>query len=400
LPEDASPHIIELTGISSGSLYEVQTLTITAYSSNPDLIPHPIVNYSSPSLAGSLSIQPWANSFGTAVITVTINDGHLKNSQVWRSFAVTVQAVNDPPEISAVGRQESLEDTAIGPASFTIRDLETPAFNLEVNAFSSNPSLIDAGQIALSGTGTNRTLTFRALPNQFGTAAITLRVRDPEGGVADSTFTLEVFPVNDPPYFEPIADVVVEEGAAVHSVLLSGIHSGAANELDSLMVTAGSSETNLIRIAEVIYSTPESGALLLLSPAPGAIGTATITATIGDGQAENATFSRAFAVTIVNTPPVISAIPDQLIRRNHTSSPILFTVSDVGTPAADLQVAATSSNEGVVSLSGLRLAGFDNDRALIIDPANGRSGVSIITLTVTDGSASTSISFQVTVDAL
>jgi hypothetical protein len=298
LPEDAGPQIIALTGISSGRPNELQALTISARSSNPDLIPHPAVNYSSPGVAGSMSIQPLPSSFGTAVITVTISDGQLENSEVSRSFPVTVQ------------------------------------------------------------------------------------------------------PVNDPPYFEPIADIVVEEGASVHSVLLSGVHAGAPNERDDLTITASSSQTNLVQMAEVVYFTRESSALLLLSPTAGVTGTATITATANDGNPDNGTFSRTFGLTIVNTPPIISAIADQFILKNTASGPILFTVSDPGTPAASLRVTAASSNPTVVPLSGLILGGSDNNRTLIIDPANGRSGPSIITLTVTDGSASASISFQVTVDSL
>jgi hypothetical protein len=297
LPEDSGPHIIALRGIRPGGSNEVQTLSISATSSNPDLIAHPIVNYSDPDLAGSLSFQPIANASGTAVITVSVDDGELENNRVSQSFTVTVQ------------------------------------------------------------------------------------------------------PVNDPPYFDAMPDIVIEEGVINHSVLLAGIHSGAANEADPLTVTATSSETNLIGISELIPSTPETSASLVLNPVPGASGTATITATVNDGQSESSTFSRSFQVTLVNTPPTISAISDQFVPRNHTSDPIPFTISDAGTAAADLQVTATSSNPSVVPPSGLILEGFDNKRVLMIDPANGRGGVSIIILTVSDRSASTSVSFQVTVDA-
>ncbi|HEV2668482.1 MAG TPA: hypothetical protein VG324_26430, partial [Blastocatellia bacterium] len=183
------------------------------------------------------------------------------------------------------------------------------------------------------------------------------------------------------------------------SVLLAGIHPGAANEADPLTVTATSSETDLIGISEALPFRPETSALLVLNPVRGASGTATITTTVNDGHSESGTFSRTFQATLVNTPPTISAIPDQFIPRNHTSNPIPFTISDTGTAAANLQVTATSSNPSVVPVSGLILVGSDNDRALTIDPVNGRGGVSIITLTVSDRSASTSLSFQVTVDA-
>ncbi|MDW8308642.1 MAG: fibronectin type III domain-containing protein, partial [Verrucomicrobiales bacterium] len=46
--EDAGPQTVTLTGISSGHSNEVQTLTVTATSSNPALIPNPTVSYTSP----------------------------------------------------------------------------------------------------------------------------------------------------------------------------------------------------------------------------------------------------------------------------------------------------------------------------------------------------------------
>jgi len=58
--ENAGLQTVNLSGISSGSTNEVQTLTVTATSSNPALIPTPAVNYTSPSSSGSLSFTPVA----------------------------------------------------------------------------------------------------------------------------------------------------------------------------------------------------------------------------------------------------------------------------------------------------------------------------------------------------
>src|SRR5437867_4474089 len=46
--EDAPLQTVNLSGITSGSSNEVQTLTVTAASSNPALIPNPTVSYTSP----------------------------------------------------------------------------------------------------------------------------------------------------------------------------------------------------------------------------------------------------------------------------------------------------------------------------------------------------------------
>src|SRR5206468_10286784 len=62
-----------------------------------------------------------------------------------------------------------------------------------------------------------------------------------EGGLesdysAEATYTVPS--LNVPPTLDPIADGVVNEGAGAQTVNLTGISSGAANEVQTLTVTA------------------------------------------------------------------------------------------------------------------------------------------------------------------
>src|SRR5439155_319805 len=82
-----------LTGISTGANNEFDTLTVSAVSSNPTLIPSPTVTYNSPDPTGSLTFTPSPARSGTASITVTINDGQPSNNIVTRSFTVTISPV-------------------------------------------------------------------------------------------------------------------------------------------------------------------------------------------------------------------------------------------------------------------------------------------------------------------
>jgi hypothetical protein len=101
---------------------------------------------------------------------------------------------------------------------------------------------------------------------------------------------------------------------------------------------------------------------------------------------------------VFNSPPAISAIPDQVLAKNRRSHPIPFTVHDLETSADVLQIAAYGSNPLVVPSSGLVIEGSHANRTLVIDPVNGESGASIITIAVTDGAATTTVSFLVTVE--
>jgi hypothetical protein len=50
---------------------------VTASSSDPTIVPNPIVSYLSPNPSGSLSFTPVPNASGSAMITVTVDDGRI-----------------------------------------------------------------------------------------------------------------------------------------------------------------------------------------------------------------------------------------------------------------------------------------------------------------------------------
>src|SRR6185295_8745092 len=73
--QNASLQTVNLAGIGTGAANESQTLTITATSGNPSVIPNPTVNYLSPNATGTLTFTPVTDASGSALITVTVNDG-------------------------------------------------------------------------------------------------------------------------------------------------------------------------------------------------------------------------------------------------------------------------------------------------------------------------------------
>ncbi|TND07640.1 MAG: cell surface receptor IPT/TIG domain-containing protein, partial [Bacteroidetes bacterium] len=81
---------VNFSGVGTGAGNEVQTLSVTASSSNPTLIPNPTVSYISPNATGSLSYTPVAGQYGTSIITVTVNDGGSNNNTTVQTFTVTV----------------------------------------------------------------------------------------------------------------------------------------------------------------------------------------------------------------------------------------------------------------------------------------------------------------------
>jgi len=90
ITENTGLQTVSLSDITSGATTENQTLTLIAASSNTNLIPNPVVNYTSPNTTGTLTFIPVHNANGTAVITVTVNDGQTRNNTVVRTFTVTI----------------------------------------------------------------------------------------------------------------------------------------------------------------------------------------------------------------------------------------------------------------------------------------------------------------------
>lgn len=70
-----------------------------------------------------------------------------------------------------------------------------------------------------------------------------------------------------------------------------------------------------------------------------------------------------------NTPPQISAIPDQTIWEDSEGT-VSFTVWDAETPAAQLDVMVSSSNARLLPPTGLVLSGTSTNRSLALRPAH------------------------------
>ncbi len=403
LSEDAAAQTVGLSGISSGSANENQTLTVTATSSNPGLIPNPAVTYTSPSATGSLTFTPVANGFGSAVITVTVNDGHAVSNTFNRTFTVTVNPVNDAPTLNQPANVTMDEDS--GPQTVPLTGISTGATNeiqtLTVTATSSNPSLIPSPTVTYTSPGATGSLTFTPVTNGFGSAVITVTVNDGQAAnnTAVRTFNVTVTPVNDAPTLGAIAGRTIAENAGLQTVSLSGIGTGAANETQSLGITASSSDTSLIPNPTVNYASPNPTGSLSFTPVTDANGVATITVTVNDGQSVNGTTTRSFTVTVtsVNSAPTITAIPNQSLISGVSSAPLRFTIGDVETAATALTLTAVSSAQSIIPLTNIVFNGTGSNRMVTVTPAPSAVGAANITLNVTDGAASASTTFAVTV---
>ncbi|MCY1080691.1 Ig-like domain-containing protein [Archangium lansingense] len=126
----------------------------------------------------------------------------------------------------------------------------------------------------------------------------------------------------------------------------------------------------------------------------------TFRATNRKGQSAQATVT--ITITPVNDTPTLSSVANQTIAEDSSTGDLAFTVGDVETAAGSLTVTATSSNTALVpnDPANLVFGGSGTSRTLNVVPAANANGSTTITLSVSDGSVTTTSTFTVDVTAV
>ena len=395
IPEDSSIQTVFVSGISAGS-GETQTLTVTALSDNPALLPNPTVAYTSPSGIASVSYTPAPNMVGVANITVTVNDGQAANNLATQTFAVAVSAVNDPPTLDALTDATALEDNAPLVVPFAGVSAGPGEDQLvTITATSNNPALIPDPVVDYASPNASGTLAIAVAPNNSGTALITVIVDDGQGGAQSltRTFTVVILPVNDAPTLDPLSDPApIPVGAGEQTVSLSGIMPGGA-ETQALNVSAVSSNPSVIPNPTVTYNSPDNTGSLTYTPVPGEAGRVVITVTVMDsGDTANGginSITRTFMAQVgqINDPPSFSRGADILLPIG--AGP--FTQAGWATniiPGPPLEVQGGQVVDFIVSSDNPALfavaPAISPDGTLIFTPAADANGSAVVTVRAHD----------------
>jgi len=343
IAENAGQQTVNLSGISAGPGDAGQTLAITATSSNTGLIPNPTVTYTSPNATGTLTYTPVANTSGSATITVTVQDsGGTANGGVdttTRTFNVVVFAVNQRPTLDAISNQTVLENATQQTVNLTgITDgAGDTGQTLTVTATSDNTAVVPNPTITYTSPNATGSLSFTPVANTFGTANITVTVKD-NGGTANEgndttqkTFSITVTRVNQAPTIAAIGPVTIPQNSGLQTVSLSGISAGAGDGDQAITVTATSDNTSLIPNPTVTYTSPNATGSLTFTPAANTSGTANITVTVHDnGGTTNGgvdTTTTVFSVKVQQ--PVLVTFQTSVPGLSYTVDEVTYTSTQV-----------------------------------------------------------------------
>lgn len=369
----------------------IDSLTVSGVSSNANLVPNANIVLGGSGANRTVNVTPAANQSGSTTITISANDGSITGS---RTFTLVVTGVNDAPTIANITDRTITEDGGTGVISFTIGDLETSATSLSLSKGSSNTVLVPTANIVFGGSGANRTVMVTPAANQSGTATISITVSDGTLASSDS-FVLNVTAVNDAPTMASISNrSIAEDTSAVGIPVIIG---DVDSVIETLSLSGNSSNTLLVPSENISFGGSGSNRTVTLVPVANQSGSATITLTVGDGLL-TATRSFVLTVTAVNDAPVISDIGDQAIEEDVVSGPISFTLNDLETSAGSLTLSANSSNSLLVPAANVVFGGSGANRTVTITPAANQNGTTTISVTVSDGSLTSTDTFVLTVN--
>jgi hypothetical protein len=170
----------------------VGALALDGASSNPALVPGANILFGGSASNRTVSLLPATNASGAATITVTVTDPQgLTNA---RAFTLTVNPINDPPELAAVSNRmlnagqtllltNAATDPEVPPQSLIFSLLSFPTgatLNATSGVFSWRPAVAQAGttnliRLRVTDNGTNTlsaTQSFTAFVNPLAAPAV------------------------------------------------------------------------------------------------------------------------------------------------------------------------------------------------------------------------------------
>jgi hypothetical protein len=260
------------------------------------------------------------------------------------------------------------EDTPSQPFPIAIEGLALP---ISFSARSSNSVLVPETNMVFRGTAREPVIVITPASNQAGTTSVSVHATDGTTTITQR-LNLTVTAVNDAPTISRIPDQIMSEGGSMPPVsfTIGDIETPAA----SLIVSAGSSDTTLLRKDAIVLSGDGAIRTIVARPTAGKSGIVRVSVTVSDGEAAT---TREFAIGIgtVNHAPIANAGPDQTL---------------VATNAIALNGTATDDSTDRLTTSWSVTAGpssveFSNPSSLNTTARFTAHGVYTLRLTASDG---------------
>ena len=414
--EDSGPRSLAgwARGVSPGPVDEsTQTVQFLVTSSNVSSSGGPLFAVlPAVDANGTLTFTPAANANGTASVSVrAMDNGGGADTSAAQTFTITVVSLNDPPQYLLT--QSSL---TAGPGSATVT---LPNFVTSMNAgapdevgqtftfeVANNGEVLFSQQPAISPSGT---LTFAPSGSRSGLATVTVRLRDSGGDTFGvdvtppvQTFTITVNGSNTAPSFTagPNQTVAEDAGAQVVPNWATNISAGLPAESGQALTFVVTTAQSALFAAGPAVS---ANGTLTYTPAPDAVGTATVTVKLTDdggtafgGFDTSAEQTFTIQLTPVNDPPVFT-IPSGPVAADPANGPRTVPGFATGIAAGPADEAGQSVSFLVTTTSGGGLfttppAINPATGALTFTPAAGANGTAGVSVRLQDNGTGANLS--------
>ena len=210
-----------------------------------------------------------------------------------------------------------------------------------------------------------------------------------------NSVTITVGPsTNTAPTISDIGNVSTDQDTPTPPLLFTV--GDAENTAGSLTLSGSSSDTALVPNSNIVFAGSGTNRSVVVTPAPGAYGTATISVTVSDGVL---TATDSFVLSVNGAPTLAGdGLADLTIDEDTSTPPLPFTVGDDSTSANSLQLSADSSNPDLVPNGNIVFSGSGANRTVTLTPLPNANGITDVTVSVSDGNITTSQVFELTVN--
>jgi len=393
---------------------ENDILSLSVDSSDLNVVPQSNLLLSGAGVNWTLIITP--AQIGTSTISVYANDNN--GNETSSNFVFQAYSMLKLPEnVMILPGSFSIPLTLNNPFNENILGID---FTIDYDPMVLNASdfqlsetkLVDnylleyntgiSGQIIVSlasnsdvytGEGQIGTLHFDTVTDSQSTSLSfsNARLNEWEGLTQNGNITVQA---NQAPSISTIADITTDEDTQtiINFTVIDPESSPCSVALD-----IHSDNASLVPSSHMTSTCYNNTYTLVINPLDNQYGSTNITIFTTDNY--NATDTQNFILEVasVNDSPQISPMDSLIINEDTTSNSIPFHISDIETPASDLDVYASSSDTNLIPVENIVLTGINENRSLMIIPSQNQNGSAMLTITVSDSDKTASTQFELNV---
>ena len=248
------------------------------------------------------------------------------------------------------------------------------------------------GNVSINGDSLN----YIPYLNAYGSDSFTYTVTDSTGLTATATIDITITAVNDTPTISTIQNIIIDEDTATPLIPFS--ISDIETTSDNLVITTSSSNIGVLINSAINVGGSGDNRTIMLTPLINAFGDTVVTINVSDGDRSS---TQTFNLSVVprnDAPSIDDITPAQVTIDEDLQGVTTVNFSDID--SSSFSVTAISNNENLLLSSSIGINTQGNSSVLTLAPLADKSGTAIITVTVSDGDQTDTLTFNLTVNPI